>query len=275
MASDCAGNIWMASYGNDQLVVFLNGNPNNALNYPQARDSKPFGVWIAPDGTGWLTDGGGFSGDGPCSVSRYRLQTNPRTKKPTLTQLFSTSVGQALKAVVIDSYGNAWVASQRTSSVFHIDQQGNILGSYDGGGVYYPWGLAIDGEDNVWVANFGPLKPNDVYCNSSISKLCGSNPFTRPPGTNPGDPISPDTGYTLPSAGCPVTLHNGDPLYGQGADPAYTPMMRLTSLVIDQAGNVWALNNWKPSFNVDVASNPGGDGIVIFVGLAPPPKTQF
>jgi hypothetical protein len=31
-------------------------------------------------------------------------------------------------------------------------------------------------------------------------------------------------------------------------------------------------NNWKPDFNTNVSSNPGGDGIVIFVGLAAPPS---
>ena len=46
--------------------------------------------------------------------------------------------------------------------------------------------------------------------------------------------------------------------------------------MIDRAGNVWSINNWKPLFavdaGVDVAANPGGDGIVIFVGLASPPR---
>jgi hypothetical protein len=42
---------------------------------------------------------------------------------------------------------------------------------------------------------------------------------------------------------------------------------------IDAAGNVWTINNWKPRFDVDVLSNPGGDGIVIFVGLATPPPS--
>jgi hypothetical protein len=86
-----------------------------------------------------------------------------------------------------------------------------------------------------------------------------------------GDPISPPTGYTVPSAGSQVLLHNGDPLYGPGAPPSFAPMMRQTKAAIDQAGNVWSLNNWKPDFDIDIASNPGGDGIVIFVGLAPPP----
>lgn len=42
----------------------------------------------------------------------------------------------------------------------------------------------------------------------------------------------------------------------------------------DQAGNIWALNSWKPDFDIDVCCNPGGDGAVIFVGLAPPPASR-
>jgi hypothetical protein len=51
----------------------------------------------------------------------------------------------------------------------------------------------------------------------------------------------------------------------------HAPMMRQTSAEIGQAGNVWSINNSEPDFDIDVASNPGGDGIVIFVGLAAPP----
>ena len=127
------------------------------------------------------------------------------------------------------------------------------------------------GEDNVWVANFGPLQRGSNFTAGRVTKLCGANPATRPPGTNEGDPISPTTGYTVPSAGSQVLLHNGDPLYGPGGAPSFARMMRQTSVVIDQAGNIWSTNNWKPDFNTDVRSNPGGDGIVIFVGLAAPP----
>jgi hypothetical protein len=49
-------------------------------------------------------------------------------------------------------------------------------------------------------------------------------------------------------------------------------MMRTTGVNIDQAGNVWTCNNWKPDFDADRAGNPGGDGMVIFIGLATPPK---
>src|SRR5206468_2939644 len=35
-------------------------------------------------------------------------------------------------------------------------------------------------------------------------------------------------------------------------------------------GDVWTINNYKPNLDVDATVNPGGDGILIFVGLAPP-----
>jgi hypothetical protein len=130
-----------------------------------------------------------------------------------------------------------------------------------------PWDTAIDGEDNVWVANFGPLQPPSNF-RGRLTKLWGVN---APPGHNVGDPISPPTGYTVPSAGSEVLLHNGDPLYGPGAPPSFIPMMRQTAVAIDQAGNIWSINNWKPDVVIDFGGNPGGDGIVIFVGLAAPP----
>jgi len=51
--------------------------------------------------------------------------------------------------------------------------------------------------------------------------------------------------------------------------------MRQTNAVIDQAGNVWTINNYKPNFDIDALSNPGGDGIIIFLGLAAPPAKAF
>ncbi|MBC2600788.1 hypothetical protein [Puniceicoccus vermicola] len=36
-----------------------------------------------------------------------------------------------------------------------------------------------------------------------------------------------------------------------------------------------AINNGKLRFDVGATVNPGGDGIIIFVGIAPPPPLQF
>jgi hypothetical protein len=84
---------------------------------------------------------------------------------------------------------------------------------------------------------------------------------------------------TLPTGGESVTLANGQQLYGTMVNPktgekfsplSYEPLMRLTSVEIDGAGNLWAMNNWKPAATVDVTANPGGDGVVIFIGVAEP-----
>jgi hypothetical protein len=52
--------------------------------------------------------------------------------------------------------------------------------------------------------------------------------------------------------------------------PSYKPLMRATATQIDMAGNVWVANNWKPSAINNLLVNPGGDGMVIFVGMAAP-----
>ena len=126
-----------------------------------------------------------------------------------------------------------------------------MIGSYVGAGISGPWSTTVDGEGNVWVADFGPLTlaENETY-SARVSELAGANAATRPPGLAMGDPITPETGYTVPSAGSEVLFHNGQPLYGPNAPPTFDPMQRTTKTV-----------------------NPGGDGVVIFVGLAAPPQT--
>ena len=74
------------------------------------------------------------------------------------------------------------------------------------------------------------------------------------------------------SAGDQVLLHNGVPLYGVDSAPSFEPLQRMTATGIDAAGNLWCLNNWKYNFLIDITTNPGGDGVVIFVGLATPLK---
>jgi hypothetical protein len=103
-----------------------------------------------------------------------------------------------------------------------------------------------------------------------MSTRCGANTAACPQHTNTGDAFSPTTGYTVPSAGSQVLPHDGTPLYGKNAPPSFAPMMRQTSCRVDAAGNMWTVNNWKPNFDVDLLINPGGDGIIIFVGIAKP-----
>lgn len=268
--SDGGGNIWMASFGNDQLVCYPGGVEGNAIAVKSG--SKPFGVAIAADGSAWVTNGAGLGWPraNPSTVCRYSLDLENRR----LNLEMEVGAGYAVKVVAIDSQQHGWIASSGDSKVYRVSPDGTLVGRFDGGGIDTPWGLAVDGEDNVWVANFGKLGPSEVFTTGALSVLAGDTEKNRRAGLSTGDPISPSTGYTLKSAGDPVRLHNGELLYGAGSEPCYDPLMRSTSCVIDPAGNVWVVNNWKPDFGSDFLpknGNPGGDGIVIFVGLAKPP----
>ena len=267
VVADHDGNIWIASFANDRVYVFLHGDPHNSICYQEPQNSAPFGIDIAPDGSAWVSNSGGLKPGGQGSIARYKLENGQ------LTQVFFTTIGHSNKGVVVDSYGDAWMSSGADNFVYRFDPQGNQIGQYDGGGMDGPWGITVDGDDNIWVANFGPLDILSNFSTGNLTKLAGNNPDTRPLGLQTGDPISPDSGYTLPSAGSQVLLHNGEPLYGPHGPPSFAPLMRVTGVVIDQAGNAWLANNWKPNFLIDLI-NSGGDGIVIYVGVAKPPRLK-
>jgi streptogramin lyase len=264
MASDAKGNIWISSVGNNSVYVFKHGNPHQPVGFDQLFGSRPFDIAIAADGSAWVSNGLGAP---PATIARYALVNGA------LVQQFRHVLGDQLRGLSLDSHGNAWVASQGDDRVYALRaSDGAPIGHFNGGGIDHPWGLTVDGEDNIWVGNFGPLRPTSNFT-GRLTKLWGGN---APPGHNVGDPISPPTGYTVPTAGSQVLLHNGTPLYGPPpAPPCFIPAMRSTEVNIDQAGNLWFINNWKPDFDIDTGGqNPGGDGIIIFVGLAPPPTTQ-
>ena len=266
MASDAEGNIWICSYDTNQIFVLLGGDPNHTVSYQEEPRSAPFDIAIAADGTAWVSNSGGFAGAGPSSVAKYQLTAGG------LQQVLLHKIGKSLKGLSLDSKGNAWVASLQDNSIYGLRPDGSLIGSYAHGGIDGPWDVTVDGDDNLWVTNFGPLNLLSDFTKGRLSKLCGVSAKNCGADAKLGAPISPETGFTMLSAGSQVLLHNGEPLYGSGFPPSYAPMMRQTSSAIDQAGNVWSINNWKPDFLINEFLNPGGDGIVIFVGLAAPPR---
>ena len=131
-----------------------------------------------------------------------------------------------------------------------VRPDGTVLPPFDGGkSINGPWGIAVDGNDNVWVANgFG----------HTVTALCGARPANCPPGTKTGDPISPPGGYI------------------GGMQTA------ITDVAIDPAGNVWVANNWDLPYegfkkvpDPALASRFGGNGVVVFFGLAKPVRTPL
>ncbi len=265
---DSLNNVWVASFGNDRLVVFPNGDPSRSFFFQGPPKSAPFDIGLNPDGSAWMSYSGGLEGQNGSSLGHYTLVNGT-----SLRQDFAYNIGKANKGLVADRFGNGWFTSQSDSTIYAFRPDGSQLGAFTGGSIIGPWGVCTDGDDHIWVANFGLLEKGD-FTATRVTQLVGANPATRPAGTQIGDQLSPPTGYTLPSAGAPVTLANGQPLYGPGAEPAFTPLQRLTKVKVDRAGNLWCLNNWKGKFLFDLADAPGGDGMVIFVGLARPVLTK-
>lgn len=264
--SDRNNNIWMASYGNDRIVVYLNGDPNSVIYYQEPANSGPFEIAIARDGSAWVSNSKSGAGTGSV-INKYIISGNQLIK----TLDVQLPPGSSTREISLDSQGNAWVASTGDSTIYKIDPSGNFVAYNNRGGISGPWGVTVDGDDNIWVANF---EGNGLPPKYSISKLCGINTAKCPSGLTTGDAISPSIGYTLPSAGSQVLLADGTPLNGAGGPPSFNPLMRLTHAISDQAGNVWCANNWKPLPYSNNYFNPGGDGMVVFIGLAAPPKNS-
>ncbi len=244
--SDAGGNIWIASLCGDRVTRYLGGNPaKNAESGGGLR--HPFDIVIDRSGNAWVTS---------ISTNRvfaYRPDGSALPGSPFAGGGLARPLG-----IATDRQGTQWIANsavvdltcpssgtgtsirvsagaQPAGSITRLTTAGHATG-FSGGGLTVPWGIATDGDGNVWVANFGGQR---------VSHFCGSTPTRCPVGVGVGQPISPNTGYPF----------NG--------------LQRNTGINIDASGNVWLANNWKET---PPPADPGGDGLVALVGAAPPVK---
>lgn len=257
MVSDRGGNIWVANCGSDSVTRIAGGDPDRARNIPFGQDrlDKPFGIAVDTAGRAWVT------GNRTDNVVRLSPRGRPE---------LSVDGGGivAPMGIASDSKGNVWVANSAIAdppcgpgetpadlieqilsggvdlsdaSVTMIRPDGTTPAEpFQNGGLTLPWGIAVDGDDTVWVANFAEQR---------LARLCGADTSTCPSGHRTGDPISPaDTGYT------------------------FDGLARNTGVQIDPSGNVWLANNWDA---VPLQTNPGGHHMVVFVGLAAPVKAPL
>jgi hypothetical protein len=114
-----------------------------------------------------------------------------------------------------------------------------------GKGLFTPWAVSIDGDDNIWVSNFASSQ-------AGIVELCGFRPEHCPPGMKTGDAISPPGGYV-----------------GGG-------LQMQIDLGIGPAGDVWVDNNWWDyqaalgQVAEPLSTLGSGQGVVVFYGMAKP-----
>jgi streptogramin lyase len=252
--ADYDGNIWLVNNkrsdecpgcGNS-LILFPGGDPDNAVTfvYPGTDTlDEPYGIALDLEGELWITNSAGNT------VTSIDPLGNP---------VFQSAAGSGgisePRGLAVDSIGNVWIANHSANegsaggSVTLLDPYGeNAPGSPFREGLKGPWGIAVDGDDNVWVADF---------TGGALVNLCGARADNCPQGLTTGDIISPAGGYD-----------------GGGV------LRHVTSIAIDQAGNVWAANNvndpdacagMSETGCRQASTECGGDGVVVFFGLAAP-----
>ncbi len=254
------GDIWIASC-NGQVIddeqvdvtIYRNGDPNNWQAISENNFEKSFDIAFDTNDVAWVS--GTLSGNIMAFASDgSRLRDY---------DLGSTSLPMG---VASDSLGNVWVSLSGAIDLPcppPVNEQaptyaGIAMVNLDGvqintrpddplipdytapGGLTIAWGIAVDGSDNVWVANF---------TRGGVSQFCGARDGACPAGVETGDALSPDnTGY------------HSDLLD------------RNTAVEIDSSGNVWLANNWK---DLPIQTDPVGDAMVVYIGLASPVKAPL
>jgi hypothetical protein len=277
--------VWAVGASKSQLVYFPKGDLTKgrivcegAAEEPCKSFIGPFHLAIDQQDRIWVANAFGKH------VTRFPASDPSKVEK--------FDVGASPSGINIDSQGNLWVTSRFGNGLLgelHLadmdvhakfggvvpamdymtttmsTQQGGTVGAgsvsllrpdgtpypgspFTGGGLPGPWAVVVDGNDNVWISNF-------AMPSSPIVQLCGVRTETCPPGFKTGDQISPPGGYV-----------------GGG-------LQMQTDIAVDPAGNVWAMNNWQDIGSCigkppeALSTRCGGQGVVIFYGMAKPVKS--
>jgi len=264
------GDIWIADGTKNQLLHFPGGQVKAGKIVNVNGLKSPFGIAIDAHNRVFVSNSQSntvlrFPADDPSKVETFK-------------------VGIGARGVALDSTGNLWVASlmspdfplpkipdgvsimeqfamllealgknmaegKKTGIVSMIRPDGTQLAQEGFTGnetINGPWGIVVDGNDDVFVAS---------GLGRGIVMLAGTGGKGHPAGTKPGDLIHFFQGGTIQI-----------PTIGS----------------IDPAGNLWVANNWN-SVEAATAANPsgptstwgGGAGFTVVYGVAAPVKTPL
>jgi DNA-binding beta-propeller fold protein YncE len=241
LAVDQQDRIWVTNSGSNSMTRFPASDPGKAVEIKVG--FAPRAVAIDSLGNAWVANTVGH----PSTKEKLALvEAKLKSKVEGLVD------GSASKA---DAAAKMWIdlfellEKYPGGDVSMVRADGTVLPPFDGGkSIIGPWGIAIDGNDNVWVAN---------ATGRSVTLLCGARPANCPPGKKTGDPISPPGGYI---GGLQI----------------------ITDVAVDPAGNLWVANNWdrpdegfKKVPDAALATRFGGNGTVVFFGVAKPVRTPL
>jgi hypothetical protein len=262
------GDVWIADGSDDQLLFFPGGRVKDGRIVKVAGLKSPFDVVIDSLNRVWVANSS--------SDTVVRFPAND----PSKVESFRAGIG--VRALALDSKENVWAASNMdqktpqpnlpdgisimeqfklvtdamfkyvtgpparpTGAVNMIRPDGTQPAAmgFTGEAINIPWGLNVDGNDDVWVGNMW---------GRSVSLLAGDSTEGHPSGTKTGDVIH---------------------IFQSGS------IQMITDVSVDPAGNVWAANNWN-SLEAAVGEDPirrtstwgGASGLTVIYGVAAPVK---
>ena len=263
-----SGDVWIADGSDNQLLFFPGGRIKDGRIVKVAGLKSPFDIVIDDQNRIWVANSS--------SDTVVRFPANDPSKVDT----FHAGIG--VRALALDSKGNVWVANnmdvhtpqpELPEGISIMEQFKLITGhmfkyiegpppritgavnmirpdgtqpapeGFTGPAESIPWGINVDGNDDVWVGNMW---------GRSAALLAGDNTTGHPPGTKAGDVIH---------------------IFQSGS------IQMVTDVSIDPAGNVWVANNWN-KLEAAAAPDPsrptstwgGGSGFTVIYGVAAPVK---
>lgn len=268
------GDVWIADGVQNKLIFFPGGRIKDGKIVEVAGLKSPFDIVIDNQNRVWVSNAQSdtvvrFPADDPSKAESFRA-------------------GIGVRALALDSKGNVWVTSNMDLKTppptipdgVSIMEQFKIAADYmvkymkgppprttgavnmirpdgtqpapmgfTGPALGVPWGINIDGNDDVWIGNmFG----------RSVALMAGDDTKSHAAGTQVGDIVH--------------VFQSGN-------------IQMITDVLIDPAGNVWAANNWNVVEAATADKNPfrptstwgGGSGITVIYGVAAPvqPPTRM
>jgi hypothetical protein len=268
IAADSAGNIWVPNAVNPgtlskfaptgQPLSGPSGFKGGGLSYPQAIAVDQGGnVWAANMGNNTVSkhnaSGVAVSGSG---------YTASDLKQP--------------YALALDSSGNA-ITANGNNTVTKLSSSGVLAGQFQQGGLDFPYAIAIDKTQSLWVANYG--YSNNVSRFSNSGTVAAAHGYAGG-GVTGAVGIAFDAGGNawVASFDHPVVSKigaDGLPLSGSG----YAIPAGAASIAVDGDNTVWTANSdgsVSRFSNVGVAISPAtgfvSNGATAEVGIAIDPS---